>query len=147
MKPLYCWRCERVVPMMNEREYARFAIFERQAVRAIKSYRSRRNALLSATLVSRFYRSVRTFYRELSRRAGLVAPLVTQIIYANIGLRTTDHPARTVAFLCVRPMPSFVRPAVGAQPNTRLKLSAPIFCGGHRFVNVNAARRSLSAIR
>ena len=33
------------------------------------------------------------------------------------------------------------------RPNKRLKLSAPFFCGGHRFVNVKASRRSLSAIR
>ena len=32
-------------------------------------------------------------------------------------------------------------------PNTRLKLAAPFFCGGHLFVNVKTSRRSLSAIR
>ena len=34
-----------------------------------------------------------------------------------------------------------------APPNTRLKLAAPSCCGGHRFVNVLASRRSLSAFR
>jgi hypothetical protein len=33
------------------------------------------------------------------------------------------------------------------RPNKRFKLSAPSFCGGHRFVKVKASRRSLSAIR
>jgi len=32
-------------------------------------------------------------------------------------------------------------------PNKRLKLSAPLFCGGHLFVNTESLRRSLSAIR
>ena len=33
------------------------------------------------------------------------------------------------------------------QPNMRLKLAAPSCCGGHRFVTMNASRRSLSAVR
>ena len=36
---------------------------------------------------------------------------------------------------------------LGVQPNMRLKLSAPSCCGGLLFVNMKAARRSLSAIR
>jgi hypothetical protein len=36
---------------------------------------------------------------------------------------------------------------VRVQPNKRLKLTAPLFCGGHRFVNMKAARRSLGAFR
>ena len=32
-------------------------------------------------------------------------------------------------------------------PNTRLKQSAPFFCGGPLFVNVKATRRSLGAFR
>jgi hypothetical protein len=34
-----------------------------------------------------------------------------------------------------------------ALPNMRLKLPAPLFCGGHLFVNIESLRRSLSAIR
>jgi len=50
--------------------------------------------------------------------------------------------------------PSTSNPASGserslfcAQPNKRLKLSAPLFCGGHLFVNTENLRRSLSAFR
>jgi hypothetical protein len=32
-------------------------------------------------------------------------------------------------------------------PNKRLKLAAPLFCGGHLFMNAESLRRSLSAIR
>jgi hypothetical protein len=32
-------------------------------------------------------------------------------------------------------------------PNTRVKLSAPSFYGGHPFMNIRASRRSLRAIR
>jgi hypothetical protein len=32
-------------------------------------------------------------------------------------------------------------------PNTRLKLAARFYCGGHRFVESSILRRSLSAIR
>ena len=32
------------------------------------------------------------------------------------------------------------------QPNTRVKLSAPFFYGGHLFVNIPVARRSLGRI-
>jgi hypothetical protein len=35
----------------------------------------------------------------------------------------------------------------GPPPNKRLKLSAPLFCGGHLFVNTDNLRRSLSALR
>jgi hypothetical protein len=35
----------------------------------------------------------------------------------------------------------------GLLPNTRVKLSAPFFCGGHPFVNVPVSRRSLRAYR
>ncbi len=35
----------------------------------------------------------------------------------------------------------------GAQPNKRLKLSAPVVCGRIPFVNVKARRRSLGAPR
>ena len=34
-----------------------------------------------------------------------------------------------------------------ALPNTRVKLSAPLFCGGLLFVNIPASRRSLRAFR
>ncbi len=36
---------------------------------------------------------------------------------------------------------------LGARPNKRLKLSAPVVCGRIAFVNMKARRRSLSAIR
>ncbi len=36
---------------------------------------------------------------------------------------------------------------VGAPPNTRVKLTAPFFCGGLLFVKSSRSRRSLSAIR
>ncbi len=32
-------------------------------------------------------------------------------------------------------------------PNTRVKLAAPPCCGGHLFVNIQASRRSLRAVR
>ena len=36
---------------------------------------------------------------------------------------------------------------IATLPNKRVKLSAPFFCGGHLFVNMPAARRSLGAFR
>ena len=36
---------------------------------------------------------------------------------------------------------------IGAQPNTRLKLTAPSCWGGHLFVESSMSRRSLSAFR
>ena len=42
---------------------------------------------------------------------------------------------------------SIVHALIARQPNTRLKLAAPFGCGGHRFVNVQATRHSLSALR
>jgi len=38
-------------------------------------------------------------------------------------------------------------PIMGAQPNTRLKLAAPVVCGRISFVIIPAWRRSLGAIR
>jgi hypothetical protein len=35
----------------------------------------------------------------------------------------------------------------GAPPNTRVKLAAPFFYGGHPFVNIRVSRRSLRAFR
>jgi len=36
---------------------------------------------------------------------------------------------------------------IGAQPNMRLKLTAPSCCGGHLFVKSSRSRRSLNAVR
>jgi hypothetical protein len=36
---------------------------------------------------------------------------------------------------------------IDARPNTRVKLAAPFFYGGHPFVIVPASRRSLRAFR
>src|SRR6266446_1890779 len=76
MKPLYCWRCRRVVPMMNESEFAQFDSANTAAVRRIKDYRARRNTSLGETPLARFHRPVRALYREFSHKAGLKAPLV-----------------------------------------------------------------------
>jgi hypothetical protein len=77
MKSLYCWRCKRVVPMMNEREFAQFRAASTAAVRAIKNHRARRGTSLRDTPVARFYSPARALYREFSRKAGLKAPLVS----------------------------------------------------------------------
>src|SRR5712692_5475731 len=76
MKPLYCWRCKSVVPMMDEQEFARLEVVYRAAVRGVKSYRARRNARLEDTPVARLYRPVQVLYHTLCGTAGLEAPIV-----------------------------------------------------------------------
>ena len=63
--------------MMNEREFAQFEAANRAAVRAVKSYRARRNTSLRDTPLARFYRPVRALYQGLSRKAGFAASLVS----------------------------------------------------------------------
>ena len=76
MKPLYCWRCKGIVPMMNEPEFAQLEVVYRAAARGVKSYRARRNAPLKATPVARLYRPVQLLYRKLIAAAGLEGPIV-----------------------------------------------------------------------
>ena len=77
MKPLYCWRCEIPVPMMDEQEFAQVEAAHRSAVQAAKGYRAGRGASLAETPLDEFYRPVQTLCVQLSRGAGLEAPIVS----------------------------------------------------------------------
>lgn len=71
MKPLYCWRCKAVVPMMDGGEFAQVEERYRAAVRGIKSRRARRSISLQDARPDELYRPVQLLYRRLAKRAGL----------------------------------------------------------------------------
>ena len=77
MKPLYCWRCKISVPMMDEQEFAQVDAAHRSAAQAAKDYRARQGTNLAQTPLDEFYRPVQTLYVQLSRGAGLEAPIVS----------------------------------------------------------------------
>jgi len=67
MKILYCWRCHREVPMLDEDEYEFLARVHRKCTADVKAYREVHSAPLDKTPRSGLMKPVLDEYRRLTR--------------------------------------------------------------------------------
>ena len=66
MKLLWCWRCERDVPMLDEAEYAEIWALFTVALKATKAFRKSHGVPLQDALNEGFYRPVLECYERLT---------------------------------------------------------------------------------
>jgi hypothetical protein len=63
---LYCWRCDRVLPMLDEAEWARLAPLLDGAIENIQRYRKQHGVALSAVPIPRMYWAASEMYLSLT---------------------------------------------------------------------------------
>ena len=73
MQTLWCWRCEKDVPMLDEAEFEVVSEAHSQGVRAIQEYRQRTGASLKETPVEELHRPVHEAYEHLTGATGFSA--------------------------------------------------------------------------
>jgi hypothetical protein len=70
MKVMWCWRCRRDVPMLDEDEFASVAALYRESTSGIKGYRQEHGSGLKATLdLNDWYEPVRREYEAMTGMA------------------------------------------------------------------------------
>ena len=103
--PLWCWRCRRTVPMLDEDELAVVSDAHREGVLAIQAYRRRHGVGLDDTPVAALHRPVRDAYRALTGETGVAADEILNHRVSRLGppCRSCGKPLRSPrARLCAQ---------------------------------------------
>lgn len=73
MKTMYCWRCEKDVPMLNEEEFGEIREVYSDCRKSIKEYREKRGVQLKDVPIEQLMRPVQEKYYELTGTGGYTA--------------------------------------------------------------------------
>ena len=97
MQMMYCWRCDEVVPMLDEAEFAQISETNAACVEAVQRYRREHEAPLAEVPLDEFYRPVREKYEEMTGASGYSS---NQILKHRLSLygppcRNCGKPLRT----------------------------------------------------
>lgn len=66
MKIMWCWRCQRDVPMLNEDEYRLIDDCYCKCMQSVKDYRERHNVTLAEMDIDGHYQPLRDLYAEIT---------------------------------------------------------------------------------
>jgi hypothetical protein len=120
MKILYCWRCHRDVPMLDEDEYELLARVHRKCTADVKAYREVHSAPLDKTPRSGLMKAVLDEYRRLT---GPSRPI--RITFSNIGFLSTVRLARRAGCRCGLPRPKYAHHVATQRDHRRHKGAQP----------------------
>lgn len=83
MKTLYCWRCQRDVPMLDEEEFARIKPLHTQGIESIKAYREQHRVGLADVAIDQHFLALREAYQQIT---GVDEPNHDEILRHRIAL-------------------------------------------------------------
>ena len=66
MKIMWCWRCKKEMPMLDEEEYKGISDIYHQCIRSVKKYRQETGATLSESPLDKLYEPVRIEYEKIT---------------------------------------------------------------------------------
>jgi hypothetical protein len=65
-QPLYCWRCDRVLPMLDEEEWARMEPLLISSIENIQRYRHQHGVGLDAVPIPEMYRLALSTFQKMT---------------------------------------------------------------------------------
>src|SRR5579871_5440384 len=66
MKPLWCWRCRSIMPMLTEDEYAEITSLFRDAMKSTKEFRQHWGIPLEEASIHQRFQPVREHYEHIT---------------------------------------------------------------------------------
>ena len=129
MKEMFCWRCKRNVPMLDEQEFAAVDQVNRNCIEAVKQYRREHRMSLAETPTDELYRPVHEIYERLTGATGFS---IGEILTHRIALYgrpcpNCDKPLRTPkarkCYECGTNVPPVVRPTDPAEEEEKGRIA------------------------
>ncbi len=70
MKIMWCWRCKKNMPMLDELEYKRISDIHTQCIRSVKEYRQKTGSSLTESPLDILYEPLKIEYDKITGMAN-----------------------------------------------------------------------------